>query len=174
MMIASLPGALIRRRPPPRAPRLLGQALTALLRRITVRNPSILTRLGEHAAARFLIDVRQARVLLVMAPEARRIDVHRRGERIGHDAAISGDLAGFIALLHRPDDDAQCYRGALDVSGDAAAVLALRRALDGAGLDLSKELAAIPGEPYRGWLRRVTEFTARRRESMLSRQEFAL
>lgn len=176
MMIASIPGAFMRRLPPPPlAPQLLGLALTALLGRIAARNPSILTRLGGYAASRFLIDVRQAPVLLVMSPAERQISVWRRGSRIDHDAAIRGDLAGFLAMLHGAEDgDALFFSGALEVSGDTSAVLALRNALDDAELDLTEELAAIPGEPYGGWLSRISEITARRSGLVLSRQEFAL
>jgi hypothetical protein len=43
---------LLRLPPPPLAPKLLEHALTALLRRIALRKPAILARLGQYAQAR--------------------------------------------------------------------------------------------------------------------------
>jgi predicted lipid carrier protein YhbT len=84
-----------------------------------------------------------------MAPAAQRIRVSRRRAAPAHDAAIRGDLAAFLAMLHGAEDgDALFFSGALEVSGDTSAVLALRNALDDAELDLTEELAAITGEPW--------------------------
>ena len=158
--------------PPPFAPRLLGHALTALLRRIALRKPAILTRLGQYGTARFLIDVRDAPVVLVMAPAAQRIEACRRSAAPAHDAAIRGDLASFLAMLHGSEDgDALFFSGALEVSGDTSAVLALRNALDDAELDLTEELATISGEAWGRWLRRASDYVARQSGLVLSRQE---
>jgi predicted lipid carrier protein YhbT len=165
--------ALFRRLPPPPfAPRLLGHALTALLRRIALRKPAILTRLGQYGTARFLIDVRDAPVLMVIAPAAQQIVVSRRSAAPAHDAAIRGDLAAFLSMLHGSEDgDALFFSGTLEVSGDTSAVLALRNALDDAELDLTEELAAITGEPLGRWLRRASDYAARHGGFVLSRQE---
>ena len=163
---------LLRLPPPPLAPKLLEHALTALLRRIAARKPAILARLGQYAQARFLIDVSDAPVLLVMAPARQRITVSRRRAAPAHDAAIRGDLASFLAMLHGSEDgDALFFSGALEVTGDTSAVLALRNALDDAELDLTEELAAITGEPLGRWLRRASDYAARHGGFVLSRQE---
>lgn len=163
---------LLRLPPPPLAPKLLEHALSALLRRIAARKPAILARLGQYASARFLIDVHGAPVLLVMAPARQRITVSRRRAAPAHDAAIRGDLAAFLAMLHGSEDgDALFFSGALEVTGDTSAVLALRNALDDAELDLTEELAAIPGEPAGRWLRHASAWVARHGGLVLSRQE---
>ncbi len=175
MTIASRPGAFTRRLPPPPlAPQLLGLALGAVLSRITARHPSILAHLGDQSNTRLLIDVRQLAVLLVMTPADGQVGIFRRGARIDHDAAIRGDLADFLALLRRvaPDETALAP-DALEIDGDLAAVLALRDAIGAAGLDLAEELAAIPGEPYQGWLRQVAAPRLRRCVPALSRRDFA-
>lgn len=167
-----LPSLLTRLPPPPLAPRMLGMALTALLRRIAARQPAILSRLGPYQGARFLIDVSDGPVLVLMVPQARKITVHKRHAVPEHDAAITGRLSAFLAMLHGVEDgDALFFSGALEIAGDTSAVLALRNALDDAELDLTEELAAIPGHPFDHWLRRASSLVARRSGYALSRQE---
>lgn len=168
----SLPPLFGRLPPPPFAPQALGLALSALLRRIARRKPSILARLGPYARARFLMDVSDGPFLLVMEPEAGRITVLPRRATPGHDAAIRGRLAAFLAMLHGTEDgDALFFSGELEIAGDTSAVLALRNALDDAELDLTEELAAIPGRPFDRWLRRAARLAERRSGFVLSRQE---
>lgn len=164
---------LLRRLPiPPLAPQAASLALTAFLRRIARRNPAILARLGPHERARFLIDVTDGPLLLVMEPGRRRITAHPRAATPAHDAAIRGRLAPFLSMLHGVEDgDALFFQGDLQISGDTAAVLALRNALDCAELDLTEELAAIPGQPLSRWLRRASGLAERRSGYALSRQE---
>lgn len=51
-------------------------------------------------------------------------------------------------MLHgREDGDALFFSGALEISGDTSAVLALRNALDDAELDLTEELASWSPPP---------------------------
>lgn len=167
-----LPPILRRLPPPPLAPRMMGLALTALLRRIAAQKPSILSRLGPYEGARFLIDVTDGPVLLLIEPKARRITVHRRGAAPAHDAAITGRLSAFLAMLHGVEDgDALFFSGALEIAGDTSAVLALRNALDDAELDLTGELAALAGHPFGPWLRRASDLAARRSGYALSREE---
>ena len=107
-----------------------------------------------------------------MAPAAQRIVVSRRSAAPAHDAAIRGDLAAFLSMLHGSEDgDALFFSGTLEVSGDTSAVLALRNALDDAELDLTEELAAIPGQPLDRWLRKASALAARRSGYALSREE---
>lgn len=164
---------LLRRLPvPPLAPQATGFALTRLLRRIAGRKPSILSRLGPHEGSRFLIDLHDAPLLLLMEPGARRITAYPRRNPPPHDAAIRGRLSAFLAMLHGAEDgDALFFSGDLEIAGDTAAVLALRNALDDAELDLTEELAAIPGRPFDRWLRHASALAARQSGMVLSRQE---
>ena len=164
---------LLRLPVPPLAPQAAGLALTRLLRRIARRKPSILSRLGPYREARFLIELRDAPLLLLIEPAPQRITAWPRHATPAHDAAISGALPGFLAMLHGVEDgDALFFSGELEISGDTSAVLALRNALDDAELDLTEELAAIPGRPFDGWLRRISALAARRSGLVLSRQDF--
>ncbi|CAM3122993.1 Predicted lipid carrier protein YhbT, contains SCP2 domain [Paracoccus aminovorans] len=168
-----LPRLLGRMVLPPLAAPALGLALTRLLRRIAARRPAILLRLGPHQQARFLIDVQDGPLLLLIEPGARRIAaLPRRRPAPPHDAAIHGRLAAFLAMLHGAEDgDALFFSGELQIGGDTSAVLALRNALDDAELDLTEELAALAAAPFDGWLRRVSALAARRSGYALSRQE---
>jgi predicted lipid carrier protein YhbT len=145
-------------------------ALSQLMRRIAARHPDILRRLGSHAAVPVLIDVTDAPVLLLMEPSLRRLTAHRRGHPPAARAAIRGRLSAFLAMLHGAEDgDALFFSGELQISGDTAAVLALRNALDDAELDLTDELAAIGG-PASGVLRRVAALVARQSGLVLTRK----
>lgn len=163
---------LLRRLPlPPLAKPAASLALTALLRRISLQNPSILSRLGPHDGARFLIDVTDAPVLLLMEPRVRRLTAHARGAPPVHDATIRGRLAAFLAMLHGTEDgDALFFSGDLAIAGDTSAVLALRNALDDAELDLTAELAGLARPPFDRWLRQALTLAAARTGYVLSRE----
>ena len=120
--------------------------LSAFTRGVAARHPGILRRLGDKAGSRFLLDVADAPLLLLLQPATRRITVHERGRVPPHDARIRGRLAGFRAMLDGAvDGDALFFSGDLEIAGDTAAVLALRNALDDAGLDLAVEAGASAG-----------------------------
>lgn len=144
-----LPRFLQRLALPPLAAPALSRVLTGVLRRIALRHPAIFTRLGQWQSARFLIDVTNGPLLLLMEPEARRITALPRGKAPpACDAGITGSIAAFLAMLHgREDGDALFFSGALEISGDTSAVLALRNALDDAELDLTEELASWSRPP---------------------------
>lgn len=167
-----LPRLLARLPLPPLAAPALGVMLTRLLRRIAARQPGILSRLGPYQSARFLIDVQDGPVLLLMEPGARRIAALPRRSPPAHDAAIRGRMAAFLAMLHGTEDgDALFFSGELEISGDTSAVLALRNALDDAELDLTAELAALARPPFDRWLRRASYLAAQRSGYALSREE---
>jgi len=154
---------------PPAGP--LNLVLTRLMARIAARHPAILRRLGPYAGARVLIDVIDAPALLLMEPALRRLTLHRRGRAPMADAGVRGRLSAFLAMLHGTEDgDALFFSGDLEISGDTAAVLALRNALDDAELDLTEEIAAAGG-PAGPLLRRLSGFAARQSGLVLSRAE---
>lgn len=151
--------------PPP-----LNLILSHLMRGMAARHPAILRRLGAHAGARILLDVTDAPFPLLMEPALRRLTAHRRTALPMADAMIRGRLASFLAMLHGGvDGDALFFSGALEISGDTAAVLALRNALDDAELDLTEELSAATGRagPV---LRPALAFLERQTGLSLSRQ----
>ncbi|MDQ7774695.1 MAG: SCP2 sterol-binding domain-containing protein [Paracoccus aminovorans] len=168
-----LPPLIRRLAPPPLAAPALGLMLTRLLRRIAREKPAILSRLGGYQNARFLIDVQDGPVLLLMQPLTRKITaLPRRAPEPAHDAAIRGRLSAFLAMLHGAEDgDALFFSGELQISGDTSAVLALRNALDDAELDLTEELAGLSRPPLDRWLRRASALAERQSGYALSRKE---
>jgi predicted lipid carrier protein YhbT len=144
---ASLPPLLqAALRPLPLAPLtpLLGLVLRAVLR----RHPAIFDRLGGHAHKRFGLQPTDLPFALVLAPhpEAPRVAAVRRLPRHGIDARISGPLRALVALAEgEMDGDALFVSRTLTVEGDMEAVIALRNAMDGEGLDLVRDVAAALG-----------------------------
>ncbi len=127
----------------------LGLPLTLIARRLIARHPSLISRLGEHAAARFAIDPTDLPLCLLLHPHPTRtrITVHRTAPEA--DARIAGPLAALLGLVHGVyDGDALFFSRDLVIEGDTAAALALRNAIDDAELDLGAEIAALAG-PFR-------------------------
>jgi predicted lipid carrier protein YhbT len=133
-------------RPLPLAP--LQPVLALLLRAVVRQHPRIFDRLGEHARCRFGLDPTDLPFALILAPHAGnpRIRAVRALPACGLDARISGPILGLIDLAEgRVDGDALFFARTLVVEGDMAAVVALRNAIDGAGIDLAGDLAAALG-----------------------------
>lgn len=132
--------------------------LTQVLCRIADSHPAIFTRLGPYQSSRFLIDLTDMPVRLLMAPQDRRITAHRHGRTApAHDAQIRGPIRAFLAMLHgREDGDALFFSGMLEIAGDTSAVLALRNALDDAELDLTQELSTWTKAPFDRWARALS------------------
>jgi len=122
-------------------------ALSAFLRRILRRHPHLLDRLGAHRDKRFGIkptDLPFAFVIQVTSSRPR-LDVVRELPA-DVDARISASIASLLALVEgRLDGDALMFSRQLIVEGDVEAVLALRNAIDDAGLDIVTEVAALFG-----------------------------
>lgn len=133
-------------RPLPLAP--LQPLLALVLRAVLRRHPAIFDRLGAHAGKRFGLrptDLPFA-LLLTPSPSAPRIAALRRLPRRGIDARITGPLLGLVGLAEgEMDGDALFFSRTLTVEGDMEAVLALRNAMDGEGLDLVRDTAAALG-----------------------------
>lgn len=122
----------------------LAAVLSMLMRSTLRRHPAILGRMGAAAGARFLIDVTDVPVQLLIEPALRRARVLPRSACPAHDAAIRGRLSAFLSMLHGAEDgDALFFSGELTIGGDTAAVLALRNALDDAEIDLTEEIAGL-------------------------------
>ena len=133
-------------RPLPLAP--LQVALALLLRGIVGRHPHIFERLGEHAGKRFGLSPTDLPFAFILspAPPAPRIRAVRELPATGLDARIAGPLAGLLGMASGQfDGDALFFSRDLSVAGDIEAVVALRNAVDDAGLDLVAEAAALLG-----------------------------
>jgi predicted lipid carrier protein YhbT len=133
-------------RPLPLAP--LQPALAVLLRAVVRRHPRIFDRLGEHAEKRFGLDPTDLPFALLLEPRPRapRITALRRLPARGLDARIAGPIRGLVGMADGSlDGDALFFSRDLVVEGDMAAVVALRNAIEGAGVDLIGDAAATLG-----------------------------
>lgn len=130
-------------RPLPLLP--LQLVLSGFLARILRRHPGLLDRLGDHRRARFGIRPLDLPFGFIVEAAPPRLQVVRELPQ-GLDAYVSASLANLLALVEgRVDGDALMFSRQLGIEGDMEAVLALRNAIDDAGLDLAEELASLFG-----------------------------
>lgn len=95
--------------------------------------PGLFDRLGTYAGKRFLIDPIDVPFVLSLKPEPERphLTAHRRHELPEHDARIAGTFLDLMDMMDASlDGDALFFSRSLVVSGDTAAIVALRNALD--------------------------------------------
>jgi predicted lipid carrier protein YhbT len=108
--------------------------------------PSLLTRLGEHAAGRFAIDPVDCPFAFLITPGVADdpVRVVRNLDDVACDARIAAPLVVLLGLLDGSyDGDALFFSRDLVIEGDTEAVLALRNAIENAGLDPST-VAGLP------------------------------
>lgn len=121
--------------------------LSAVMRRIVQKHPRMFERLGSYAGKRYglaPVDLPFA-FLLDTTPNASRIVVLRvLPERL--DARISGPFLALLGMANGAyDGDALFFSRTIVVEGDIEAVLALRNAIDDAGVDVLREAASLLG-----------------------------
>jgi predicted lipid carrier protein YhbT len=133
-------------RPLPLAP--LQPILALLLDAVVRRHPLIFERLGEHAGKRFCldpIDLPFAFILDLQAGRARITAVRAIPEN-EPGARIAGPFSALIGLADgRFDGDALFFSRDITVEGDIEAIVALRNAMDDAGVDLVADATACLG-----------------------------
>jgi predicted lipid carrier protein YhbT len=132
-------------RPLPLSP--LQLPLSLVLRSVVARHPHIFERLGEHADKRFGLEPSDLPFSFVLQPHPRApslIAVRRLPG--GLPIRIAGPLLALLGLIDGSyDGDALFFSRDLVVEGDVEAVLALRNAIDDAGVDLVADTAALFG-----------------------------
>ncbi|MCL4764901.1 MAG: SCP2 sterol-binding domain-containing protein [Hyphomicrobiaceae bacterium] len=139
------------------------------------RHPDLFDRLGPHAERTIAIAPTDVPVVFLLRPsrDAPGVDVRPDGPMPACDAMITGPVFALVDLAEgRLDGDALFFSRDIRIEGDVEAVLALRNALDGEGLDLVAEvmapLGALAGGPERAGrrcielLRTVIQATAPR------------
>jgi predicted lipid carrier protein YhbT len=140
----SLPGLLCAAlRPLPLAP--LRPLLDALLGAVVRRHPRIFDRLGEHSEKRFGIEPTDLPFAFILEPrrDGPRATAVRRLPGAGLDARIVGPVLDLIGLANGTlDGDALFFSRDILVEGDVEAIVALRNAIDDAGVDLLRDSAA--------------------------------
>jgi predicted lipid carrier protein YhbT len=133
-------------RPLPLAPlQILLDAALATMRR---RHPAVFARMAEAGEPSFLIDPVDLPLAfrLDFGTPAPRLAVLRDKSAAEATAAVRGPFQLLLTLLEgRIDGDALFFSRELIVEGDTEAVLALRNAVDGAGIDLVRDLPAALG-----------------------------
>jgi O2-independent ubiquinone biosynthesis accessory factor UbiT len=132
----------------PVRPAVLQPVFDALLRLVRSRHPDILERLeayGDRIVCIDPVDLPFA-LLLEPNPEQPRLTVRRFVDADEVHATIRGPLETLIALAEgKVDGDALFFSRQLVVEGDTEVVVALRNAIDGAGIDLVADLASALG-----------------------------
>jgi predicted lipid carrier protein YhbT len=122
-------------------------ALTRLVNAIRRNHPDLLTRMGTHANAIFLVDPVNLPIMLRMQPsEYGIIECVCRSDTCAWDARIAGPVATLLAMIQGTlDGDALFFSREITIEGNTAAVLALRNAIDAAEIDLTSEFATLFG-----------------------------
>ena len=151
---ALLAGLAARPLPPTALQPLLTLAMAAVAR----RHGEVFARLDGLGDCVFLIDPVDLPLDFLLRPAARppSLTVIRSGTReVTPTATIRGSLLILIDLLEgRVDGDALFFSRDLAVEGDTEAILTLRNAIDGAGIDLI-DVAASAFGPAAGIVRRL-------------------
>ncbi len=133
---------------PPGAERLLAPAVSAALHVMHRRHRPVFERLAEYAERRFLIDPIDLPFAFLLMPrtDRPRIQVIGPADPRDADVTVRGPLAALLTLLEgRADGDALFFSRQIAVEGDTAALVALRNAVDGEGIDLVSDLLAVFG-----------------------------
>lgn len=144
----------------PLRPALLQPVFDAMLRVVRRRHPDILERMEPFKDKVVCIDPVDLpfAILLEPNPEEPRLTVRRFVDADEVHATIRGPLETLIALAEgKVDGDALFFSRQLLIEGDTEVVVALRNAIDGAGIDLLDDLTSTLG-PLANPVRRAAGF----------------
>ncbi len=152
---ALIAGLAARPLPPAALQPLLTLAMAAVVR----RHGEVFARLDGLGDCVFLVDPVDLPLDFLLRPAAKppSLTAVRSGgaSEIAPTATIRGSLLNLIDLLEgRVDGDALFFSRALAIEGDTEAILTLRNAIDGAGIDLI-DIAASALGPAAGIARRL-------------------
>ncbi|MBR9971396.1 ubiquinone anaerobic biosynthesis accessory factor UbiT [Magnetospirillum sulfuroxidans] len=132
----------------PLRPALLQPLFDAMLKLVRNRHPDILERMEAYGDRIVCIDPVDLPFALLLEPNPAepRLTVRRFVDADEVHATIRGPLETLIALAEgKVDGDALFFSRQLQVEGDTEVVVALRNAIDGAGIDLIADLASALG-----------------------------
>lgn len=145
----------------PVRPTLLQPVFDAMLKVVRKRHPDILERMEPFADCPVCIDPVDLPFVIVLEPNpaAPRLIVRSQIDPAEVSATIRGPLETLIALAEgKVDGDALFFSRQLLIEGDTEVVVALRNAIDGAGIDLVDDLTSVLG-PFARSARRVADAT---------------
>ena len=143
----------------PVSPSLLQPVFDAMLKVVRKRHPDILDRMADFAESAVCIDPVDLPFVILLEPNPAdpRLIVRRAVDPAEVAATIRGPLETLIALAEgKVDGDALFFSRQLLIEGDTEVVVALRNAIDGAGIDLVEDLTSVLG-PFARPARRVAE-----------------
>jgi predicted lipid carrier protein YhbT len=132
----------------PVRPSLLQPVFDALLRLLRRRHPDLLERMEAFPDAAVCIDPVDLPFVLLLEtnPAEPRLTVRRDIDPDEVSATVRGPLEMLIALAEgKVDGDALFFTRQLVVEGDTEVVVALRNAIDGAGIDLVEDFTSLLG-----------------------------
>lgn len=145
----------------PLRPAVLQPVFDTMLRVVKKRHPDILERMEPFQDKVVCIDPVDLPFVLLLEPltEQPRLTVRRAIDPDEAHAVIRGPLETLIALAEgKVDGDALFFSRQLVIEGDTEVVVALRNAIDGAGIDLVADLTSALG-PFANPARRVADAT---------------
>ncbi len=145
----------------PLRPAVLQPVFDAMLRVVRRRHPDILERMEPFQDKIVCIDPVDLPFVLLLEPNMAepRLTVRRAVDPDESHATIRGPLETLIALAEgKVDGDALFFSRQLLIEGDTEVVVALRNAIDGAGIDLVADLTSTLG-PLANPARRVADAT---------------
>ena len=121
--------------------------LGSCLHGVQKRHPQIFDRLGSHATKRFGLDPADLPFVFVLEParvNPKVVALRSLPQQI--DVRITGTIATLIGLVDGScDGDALFFSRDIQIEGDMEAAIALRNAIDEAGIDLVAESIAWLG-----------------------------
>lgn len=141
----------------PVRPALLQPVFDAMLKVVRKRHPDILERMEPYAGCAVCIDPVDLPFVIVLEPNPAdpHLTVRKDVDPAEIAATIRGPLETLIALAEgKVDGDALFFSRQLLIEGDTEVVVALRNAIDGAGIDLVEDLTSVLG-PFARPARRV-------------------
>lgn len=141
----------------PLRPSLLQPLFDAMLAAVRRKHPDILERMGVFAGRPVCIDPVDLPFVLLLDPDPAepRLMVRRAIDPDEAAATIRGPLETLISLAEgKVDGDSLFFSRQLRIEGDTEVVVALRNAIDGAGIDLLADLTEPLG-PLAGVTRRL-------------------
>lgn len=141
---------------------LLQPALSIAMAAMRRRHRSVFKRVAEFRRPSFLIDPVDLPFMFLLRPDpvSPRLEAVTDARGLAPTATIRGPLKALVDLLEgRLDGDALFFSRDLTIEGDTEAVVALRNAVDGAGVDVVSDLLSFLG-PLRRPAGRLVRATA--------------